>query len=151
MAAADFSDAERPSIVQCPLISHHAARIVCIFMAGATVTPPAPAASPFFLPPLFVPTGHLDNSPAFQRRGACARPPVPPGRLTARRMALRLPFFMRTIRSSLRDLERLMIPGVETPGYCHPSLCDCRRSPRRSARCLFLHRRAAGTPKTARF
>ena len=34
----------------------------------------------------FVPTGHPDNSPAFQRRGACARPPVPPGRLNGWRI-----------------------------------------------------------------
>ena len=28
-------------------------------------------------------------------------------------------------RPSLRDLEYLRInPGVETPGYCHSSLCD---------------------------
>ena len=33
----------------------------------------------------FVPTGQFDNSPAFQRRDACARPPVPPGRLNGRR------------------------------------------------------------------
>jgi hypothetical protein len=67
-------------------------------------------------------------------------------------MVLRCHFLLRTIRSSLRDLESLRLqPGVETPGYCHPSLRDRRRRPKCSARRLFLHSRAAGTAKTACF
>jgi len=67
----------------------------------------------------FVPTGQPDNSPAFQRRGACARPPrVPPGRLNGRHTVFILP-----IVSVLKT--PVVPPGLGLPAGFNPAL-KCR-------------------------
>ena len=54
--------------------------------------------------------GQPENSPAFQRRGACARPPVPSGRLNGWRMVSAMPAIsFRKPRSSLTGLGCLRI------------------------------------------
>lgn len=87
-----------------------------VFMAAKTLILPAPATSVFF-----VPTGHRDNSPAFQRRGAGAWPPVPTGRLISKRTPFPpLPgdsiWKIPVVPPGL-GIVVCGQPGVETPGY----------------------------------